>query len=121
MVSNKLIANAESAATFLTLMANERRLLIMSYLTGGEMSVGAIAKRVLLSQSALSQHLAKLRALDLVETRRDRQVIYYSCKSEAARELLRMLDSIFGDGDLPQMAYRLRRNLTGKSDRSLPR
>ena len=46
------------------------------------MSVGAIAEKVSLSQSALSQHLAKLRSLNLVETRRDRQMIYYSCKSE---------------------------------------
>ena len=60
MVSTKLIANAESAATFLTLMGNEKRLLIMSYLIDGEMSVGAIAEKVALSQSALSQHLAKL-------------------------------------------------------------
>lgn len=109
MASTKLIANVESAAAFLMLMGNEKRLLIMSHLTDGEMSVGAIGKKVRLSPSALSQHLAKLRALDLVETRRDRQMIYYSCKSEAARELLRMLDGIFGDGDLSQMAYRLRR------------
>ncbi|MBN9549007.1 MAG: winged helix-turn-helix transcriptional regulator [Alphaproteobacteria bacterium] len=109
MTSNRLIANAESAAAFLTLMGNEKRLLIVAYLIDGEMSVGAIAEKVQLSQSALSQHLAKLRALDLVETRRDRQMIYYSCKSEAARELLHMLEGIFGEGDLSQMAYRLRR------------
>lgn len=108
MVSEKLIANAESAAAFLTLMGNEKRLLIMSYLAEGEMSVGAIADKVMLSQSALSQHLAKLRALDLVDTRRDRQMIYYSCKSPAVYELLSMLDGIFGEVDLPQMAYRLR-------------
>ncbi len=109
MVSSKLIANAGLAAEFLMLMGNERRLLIMSCLADGEMSVSAIAEKVMLSHSALSQHLAKLRALDLVETRRDRQMIYYSCKSEAARELLRMMDGIFGEGDLSQMACRLRR------------
>lgn len=111
MVSTKLTANAESAAEFLMLMGNEKRLLIMSYLIDGEMSVGAIAEKVMLSQSALSQHLAKLRALDLVETRRDRQMIYYSCKSDAVRELLVVLDGIFGTGkeDLSQMAQRLRR------------
>jgi len=75
MISSKLVANAESAAAFLTLMGNEKRLLIVSHLIDGEMSVGAIAEKVQLSQSALSQHLAKLRALDLVETRRDRQMI----------------------------------------------
>ena len=111
MVSTKLTANAESAAEFLMLMGNEKRLLIMSYLIDGEMSVGAIAEKVMLSQSALSQHLAKLRSLDLVETRRDRQMIYYSCKSDAVRELLVVLDGIFGTGkeDLSQMAQRLRR------------
>jgi DNA-binding transcriptional ArsR family regulator len=109
MISNKLIAHAESAAAFLTLMGNEKRLLIVAHLIDGEMSVGAIAEKVQLSQSALSQHLAKLRGLDLVDTRRDRQMIYYSCKSEAVRELLRMLEGIFGDGDLSQMASRLRR------------
>ncbi|TPN82532.1 winged helix-turn-helix transcriptional regulator [Mesorhizobium sp. CU2] len=109
MISNKLIANAESAAAFLTIMGNEKRLLIVAHLIDEEMSVGAIAEKVQLSQSALSQHLAKLRALDLVDTRRDRQMIYYSCKSDAVRELLRMLEGIFGDGDLSQMAYRLRR------------
>lgn len=109
MVSAKLIANAEAAAAFLTLMGNEKRLVIMSHLVEGEMSVGAIAEKVALSQSALSQHLAKLRALDVVETRRDRQMIYYSCKSPAVRELLVMLDGIFGAGSEPVPAPRLRR------------
>lgn len=109
MVSTKLIANAGATAEFLTLMGNEKRLVIMSYLMDGELSVGAIAEKVSLSQSALSQHLAKLRALDLVRTRRDRQMIYYSCKSEAARELLHVLDGIFGEAEEPQVAPRLRR------------
>ncbi|TIU75574.1 MAG: winged helix-turn-helix transcriptional regulator, partial [Mesorhizobium sp.] len=56
MISNKLMANAESAAAFLTLMGNEKRLLIVAYLIDDEMSVGAIAEKVQLSQSALSQH-----------------------------------------------------------------
>jgi DNA-binding transcriptional ArsR family regulator len=99
IVSTKLIENAKAAATFLTLMGNEKRLTIVSHLLEGEMSVGAIADKVSLSQSALSQHLAKLRALELVETRRDRQMIYYSCKSDAVRALLRMLDDVFGPAE----------------------
>jgi DNA-binding transcriptional ArsR family regulator len=97
MVSKRLLDNAESAAAFLTLMGNQKRLAIMSHLLSGEMSVGAIAEKVDLSQSALSQHLAKLRGLDLVKTRRDRQMIYYSCNSDAARQLLHTLDGIFGE------------------------
>lgn len=97
IVSSKLIDNARTAAAFLMLMGNEKRLVIISHLLEGELSVGAIAEKVSLSQSALSQHLAKLRAMELVETRRDRQMIYYSCKSEAARTLLRTLDDVFGE------------------------
>ena len=78
----------KSAAALLTLLGNEKRLVIVSHLLDGEMSVGAIAEKVSLSQSALSQHLAKLRNVHLVETRRDRQMIYYSCRSDAVRQLL---------------------------------
>jgi len=105
-VSTKLIDNAKTAATFLLLMGNEKRLIIISHLVDGEMSVGAIAEKVSLSQSALSQHLAKLRALNLVETRRDRQMIYYSCKSEAVRTLLQTLDDVFGEAEAEQPALR---------------
>jgi DNA-binding transcriptional ArsR family regulator len=94
-VSKQLVDNAESAAALLTVLGNGKRLVIMSHLMEQEMSVGAIAQKVSLSQSALSQHLAKLRGSDLVETRRDRQMIYYSCKSEPVRHLLKTLDSIY--------------------------
>lgn len=94
MVTKKLTANAESAAAFLAVMGNEKRLLIMNYLAEGELSVGTLADKVELSQSALSQHLAKLRRFGLVDTRRDRQMVYYSCKSSAARELLALLDGL---------------------------
>jgi DNA-binding transcriptional ArsR family regulator len=97
MVSNKLLDNAVAAAEFLALVANEKRLAILSHLLDGELTVGTIAEKVSLSQSALSQHLAKLRALNLVETRRDRQMIYYTCKSEAVRKVLDTLDEVFGD------------------------
>lgn len=97
MVSKKLLDNADEAAEFLTLISNEKRLAILALLLHGEMTVGSIADRISLSQSALSQHLAKLRGLDLVETRRDRQMIYYSCNSDAVRKLLHTLDGIFGE------------------------
>lgn len=95
MVSKNLPDHVDAAAEFLALVGNEKRLAILILLLEGEMTVGVLAEKVSLSQSALSQHLAKLRSLDLVETRRDRQMIYYSCKSDAVRELLQALDSIF--------------------------
>lgn len=95
MISRPVLKNANEAATLLALLGNEKRLAILGLLLENEMSVGAIAEKVDLSQSALSQHLAKLRNVGLVETRRDRQTIYYSCNSDAVRQLMGTLDGIF--------------------------
>ncbi len=84
------------AAGYRSVFAGQRTYNGVAILLREELSVGAIADKVALSQSALSQHLAKLRSLDLVDTRRDKQTIYYSCKSEAVRQVLLTLDSIFG-------------------------
>jgi DNA-binding transcriptional ArsR family regulator len=91
----KLEKHADNAAALLSLLANGKRLTIVEHLLDNEMTVGAIAEKVSLSQSALSQHLAKLRSMNLVETRRDRQMIYYSCKSPSVRRLLETLEEIF--------------------------
>lgn|SRR6218665_1148483 len=86
---------AETAAEFLSAMANPKRLLILNSLIKEEMAVGALALQVGLSQSALSQHLSKLRAQNLVTTRRDAQTIYYSCASEAVLKVLATLKEIY--------------------------
>lgn len=96
MVSNQLVDNADMVAEFLSAIGNGKRLAIMCHLISGELSVGEIAERVELSQSALSQHLAKLRSMGLVQTRRERQMIFYSCSSSRVREVLTTLDGIFG-------------------------
>jgi DNA-binding transcriptional ArsR family regulator len=96
MLLTKLDENADNAAALLALLANGKRLTIVEHLLDNEMSVGAIAEKVDLSQSALSQHLARLRSMNLVETRRDRQMVYYSCKSSSVRRLLETLEDIFG-------------------------
>lgn len=83
-----LVDYADDIARTLALLGNAKRLAIMCHLAEGELSVGAIAERVQLSQSALSQHLAKLRAQGLVSTRRDRQLIYYSCTPGPVPDLL---------------------------------
>jgi len=59
------------------------------------MSVGNLAKAIDLSQSALSQHLAKLRALNLVSTRRDAQTIYYVVSSPHIELVLSTLGSLY--------------------------
>lgn len=97
MVSDELVRNAGKAAGLLGVLGNEKRFAIMCHLHEAELSVGAIAEKVSLSQSALSQHLAKLRAMDLVHTRRDRQTIYYRCDSADVELLLQTMERIYGN------------------------
>lgn len=73
----RLKASAAEASHFLRALANEKRLLMLCQLMGEERSVGSLAEAVGLSQSALSQHLTRLREDGLVATRRDSQTIYY--------------------------------------------
>lgn len=87
----------DQPAALLNAMANSKRLAILTILTQTEMAVGELADAVGLSQSALSQHLAKLRAEHLVSTRRESQTIFYSSQSEAVKAVLAVLDHIFGD------------------------
>lgn len=95
MRARNAVRNADSAAELLTVLGNGKRLAIVAYLLEEELTVGTIARRVKLSQSALSQHLARLRKLGVVETRRDRQMIYYSCRSDAVRTLVDTIDRIY--------------------------
>jgi len=90
-----LEAKAEEASTLLGAMANAKRLMVMCNLLEGEKSVGELADIVGLSPAALSQHLGKMRALRLVETRRDGQTIHYRLASEAVREILETLYRLY--------------------------
>lgn len=81
------------AASFLRALSNDRRLMILCLLSDGERTVGDLERRVGLSQSALSQHLARLRHDGLVQTRRESQTIYYSLKGDHA---IRMLEVLIG-------------------------
>lgn len=69
---------AHELAVTLKAMGNGKRLMVLCKLAeAGEMRVGVLAEAVGLSQSALSQHLARLRGDELVATRRDSQTIWY--------------------------------------------
>jgi DNA-binding transcriptional ArsR family regulator len=84
-----------SASKLLAAMENPKRLAILRILVDAEIPVGELAHRVGLSQSALSQHLAKLRNANVVQTRREAQVIYYFSHSDAVRRILATLVAIF--------------------------
>lgn len=87
--------SAGRAAALLRLLSNEKRLMILCQLADGEMSVGEIQSRVGLSQSALSQHLALLRAESVVATRRESQMIYYRISDPAALRIIETLAELF--------------------------
>lgn len=87
---------AVQAAVLLRAVGNERRLLILCLLLEhGEMSVGVLLEQVDLSQSALSQHLARMRDDGLVTFRRDGQSLYYSIADPSVKRLIVTLKSIY--------------------------
>ena len=87
----ELSKNAEEIALLLKQLANKNRLMILCCLADQELSVGQLNEQIDLSQSALSQHLAKLRDNELVSTRRESQTIYYRVDNPKLQQLLKAL------------------------------
>ena len=92
--------SAGKAAQLMRLLGNEHRLLVLCLLADGEMHVGALQEQVGLSQSALSQHLAKLREDGLVATRRESQTIHYRIADPAVLRLIGTLADIYCPPDM---------------------
>jgi ArsR family transcriptional regulator, virulence genes transcriptional regulator len=86
---------AGEASELLLAMANPNRLMILCRLLEGETTVTSLAEQVGMSQTAVSQHLAKLRALKLVATRRSAQQIFYRLSSENVERVLETLHGIY--------------------------
>lgn len=92
----KLARQAGAAARLLKLLGNEKRLLILCFLSvRGEMTAGELVAVVKLSQSALSQHLARLRADGLVAFRRTSQTLHYRVADPRALQVLGVLKEIY--------------------------
>jgi DNA-binding transcriptional ArsR family regulator len=83
--------HADAASSLLKALANPQRLRLLCHLAGGELSVGELHRRVDLSQSALSQHLARLRGEGLVATRREAQTIFYRLEPGPAQQVIGVL------------------------------
>jgi len=95
MEIDKLEDKAEAASELLAAMANPKRLMILCNLLGREMNVTELGERIGLAQSPLSQHLSKLRAWELVATRRDGQQVYYRIASDNVRRILETLYGLY--------------------------
>jgi ArsR family transcriptional regulator, virulence genes transcriptional regulator len=94
-----ILQNIEIAANLLKALSNEKRLLIVCALYNTEKCVGDLEKIVGISQSALSQHLARLRREGLVKTRRSAQTIYYSIDDSTIKTILECLYDIYSPND----------------------
>lgn len=90
-----MAVHAEAAAALLRQLANHNRLMVLCALVEGEKSVGALNEQVPLSQSALSQHLGRLRAAGLVTTRREGKLVRYSLTDDKATSVLRLLHTLY--------------------------
>lgn len=93
----KLLENAQQVSAILKQLSNPYRLIILCCISAGELTVGDLNEQVDLSQSALSQHLAKLRESEIVTTRRESQTIYYRIANPKIKYLLEVLQQQFCD------------------------
>ena len=91
----QMSAHAADAAGLMKALGNESRLMILCALADGARSVGDLNGIIPLSQSALSQQLARLRKQGVVATRRESQTIYYSLADGPADRVIRLLHDIY--------------------------
>ena len=88
----------QDAVRLLKALANEHRLAILCFLRNGEVSVTELSHHLPLSQSALSQHLAWLRAEQLVQQRREGQSMYYHLSDQRTLRVLQLLNELYDEG-----------------------
>lgn len=93
--TEQLQAAACQASQLLKALANEYRLLILCNLMEGEKQVAELNELINLSQSALSQHLSRLRQDGLVQTRRESQAIFYSLASTEVKRIIAVLYELY--------------------------
>ena len=106
---------AEEAAQLLKTLANAQRLRVLCLLVGGEMTVGQINDELSdLSQSALSQHLAKLRDEGMVSTRRESQTIWYRLVEGPAQGVIATLYGIYCTGTEESAKFALASRTPGR-------
>ncbi|MFM1815643.1 MAG: Biofilm growth-associated repressor [Pseudomonadota bacterium] len=92
---DEMADNAKQATSLLKALAHEGRLMILCYLSSGEKSVTELEELLSLRQPAVSQQLARLRADDLIEARRDGKTIYYSISDERAEKVMELVYELF--------------------------
>ena len=93
--SQQMESAADRASTLMKTLGHSGRLMVLCNLADGERSVGELAGRLEMSQSSLSQHLARMRSEGLVTARRESQTVYYSLVQGEAQSIIESLYEIY--------------------------
>lgn len=91
----KMHANAARAESLLKSLANANRLMILCHLINGERNVGELEALVGLSQSALSQHLARLKDQGIVTNRKSGSQVFYSLVDQDVVQVMQALHALY--------------------------
>jgi DNA-binding transcriptional ArsR family regulator len=92
---NEMRNNVESSAAFLKLLSNPTRLLVLCNLIESERCVGDLERDLDISQSALSQHLSKLRDEGIVKSEKQGQHVFYSISDSNVVDIINVLYKLF--------------------------
>ena len=87
--------NAAQAEAMLKMLANQNRLMLLCHLVKGEKTVNELVSSGSMSQSSVSQHLARLTALELVDSRKEGKQVYYWISSPEVEAILSTLYLIY--------------------------
>ena len=92
---NKLIASSMEAAEILKNLSHHLRLMAVCFIGSGEKTVQELEGYLGTTQSNISQHLAKLRAAKILDTRKDGNLVYYRVADTRTLELVSSLQDLF--------------------------
>lgn len=90
---NDHMRNAEHVAEMMKLMAHPHRLMLLCLLAEGERNVTELVEAVGVNQTALSNHLSKLRSAGIIDYTRYHRVLQYRLCSPEARTILEVLST----------------------------
>ena len=97
--ARRMAEAAQRASELMEPLGHKDRLMVLCHLTSGEKSVGELAQLLDIPQSPLSQHLARMRKENLVNTRREAQTIYYSIASQEAAAFVATMHELYCSAD----------------------
>lgn len=95
MNAEEVMNVAGSLANLLKELANKNRILILCTIFDKERTVSEIVSVLGVSQSAVSQHLSRMKHQNILGTRRDGKEIYYRITNDDVNRIISFMHSVF--------------------------